>query len=165
MRALLVVVFSPVREDHSRFAERVYQLPVQALLPEAAVEALGVSVLPWASGVDIERLDPVFFKPSLYGLGDELWAVVRADAFGGPMLAYRFLQQGQRVGGLDGPVGVDAVAFPCELVDQIEGSELAASLGVVADEVPSPDVVAADSLLRQSRRQPLPPLARAARGG
>ena len=106
MRALLVVVVSPVREDHSRFAERVYQLAVQALLPESAVEALGVSVLPWASGADIESLDPIALEPLLDRLGDELGAVVRADAFGGPMLAYRFLQQGQRVGGLDGAVGV-----------------------------------------------------------
>jgi len=161
VRALLVVIVAPVREDHSRLAERVYQLAVQALLPEAAVEALGVPVLPWATGVDIESLDPIALQPSLDSLGDELGAVVGADAFGGPMLAYRLLQQGQRVGGPDGAVGVDAVALPRELVDQIERSELAPSLGVVRNEVPSPDVVAADSLLRQSRRQPLPPLARA----
>ena len=90
MRALLVVVVLPVRENHSRLAERVYQLPVQAFLPESAIEALGVPVLPWTSRIDVEGLDPVFFEPSLYDLGDELGPVVRADAFGGPMLAYRF---------------------------------------------------------------------------
>ena len=84
MRALLVVVVLPVRENHSRLAERVYQLPVQAFLPESAIEALGVPVLPWASGIDVEGLDPVFFEPSLYDLGDELGPVVRADAFGAP---------------------------------------------------------------------------------
>ena len=133
MRALLVVIVAPVREEHSRFAERVYQLAVQALLPEAAIEALCVPVLPRASGVDVEGLDPVFFEPSIDRLGDELGAVARARAFGGSMLAYRLLQQGQHVASLD---GVDAVALPGELVDQIEGSELAPSLGLVADEVP-----------------------------
>ena len=38
-------------------------------------------------------------------------------------------------------VGVDAVALSSELVVQIERSELAPSLGLVADEVPCPDVV------------------------
>ena len=157
MRPLPVVVVPPVREDQSRLAERAYQLAVQALLPEAAVEALGVSVLPGASGVDVEGLDPVFLEPSLDSLGDELGAVVGADAFGRSMLAYRLLQQSQHVGGPDGAVGVDAVALPRELVYQIEGPQLAPSLGVVRDEVPGPDVVAADSLLRQARGQPMPP--------
>ena len=62
---MLVVVVSPVREDHSRLAERVYQLPVQALLPEAAVEALGVTVLPRASWIDVEGLDAIALQPSL----------------------------------------------------------------------------------------------------
>ena len=148
MRALLVVIVPPVREDHSRFAERVYQLAVQALLPEAAVEAFGIPVLPRASWIDVESLDPVFLEPSLDRLGDELGAVVGADAFGGSMLSYRFLQQGQDVGSLDGAVGVDAVALPGKLVYQIEGPQLAPSLGVVRDEVPGPDVVAAKRLLR-----------------
>ena len=133
MRALLVVVVLTVRENHSRLAERVYQLPVQAFLPESAIEALGVPVLPWASGIDVEGLDSVFFEPSLYDLGD--------------------------VGGLDGPVGVDSVALPGALVYKIERPQLVPSLGVVRDE--GPEVVAPDSLLRQTRRQPLPPLARA----
>jgi len=57
------------------------------------------------------------------------------------MLAYRLLQQGQHIGSLYSAVGVDAVALSSELVDQIERSELAPSLGLVADEVPCPDVV------------------------
>ena len=121
MRALLVVVVPPVREDHSRFAERLYQLAVQARLLEAAVEAFGVSILPGASWIYVEGLDSIALQPSLDGLGDELGAVVRADTFGDAMPAYRLLEQGQHVGCLDGPVGVDAVALPGELVYQIEG--------------------------------------------
>ncbi len=65
-----------MRGGHSRFAELVYQLAVQALLTDSAVEALGVSVLPRVSVIYAERLDPVFFEPSLYGLGDELRPLV-----------------------------------------------------------------------------------------
>ena len=128
MRSLLVVVVLPVRENHSRLAERVYQLPVQAFLPESAIEALGVPVLPWPSGVDVEVLDSVFFESSPYDLGDEL----------GPV------------------VGADSVALPGALAYQIERPQLVPSLGVVRDE--GPEVAAPDSLLRQSRRKPLPPL-------
>ena len=71
-------MFPPAREEHSRFAEHGYQLAVQALLTDSAVEALGVTVLPWVSVICVERLDPVFFEPSLYGLGDELRPVVGA---------------------------------------------------------------------------------------
>ena len=42
--ALLAVVVPPVRRDHSRFAERLYQFPIQALLPGATIEALGLSI-------------------------------------------------------------------------------------------------------------------------
>ena len=73
-----IVVVPLAREEHSRFAERVYQLAVQALLPDSAVEALGVSVLPGVSVIYVERLDPVFVEPSLYGLSDELRPVVGA---------------------------------------------------------------------------------------
>ena len=73
-----IVVFPPAREEHSRFAERVYQLAVQALLPDSAVEALSVSVLPGVSVIYVERLDPVFVEPALYGLSDELRPVVGA---------------------------------------------------------------------------------------
>jgi len=139
----------------------VYPLAVQALIPEPAVEALGAPVLPRASRIDVESLDAIVFQPSLDGLGDELGAVVRANAFGGAMLAYCLLQQSQHVGSLDGAVGVDAVALPGELVDQIERPQLAPSLGVVTDEVPCPDVVYPDRLLGQARREPLPPLVRA----
>ena len=51
---------------------------------------------------------------------------------------------------------MDSVALPGALVYQIESPQLVPSLGVVRDE--GPEVVAPDSLLRQSRRQPLPPL-------
>ena len=39
MRSLLVLVFAPVRGDHSRFAERVHQPAVQALR-EIGIEAM-----------------------------------------------------------------------------------------------------------------------------
>ncbi len=79
------------------------------------------------------------------------------------MLADRLLQQGQRVGGLDRPVGMDAMALASAFAYQVEGPQLASPLGVVRDEAPGPDAVAAKRLPRKPRAEPLPPPARAAR--
>ncbi len=79
------------------------------------------------------------------------------------MLADRLLQQGQRVGGLDRPVGMDAMALASAFAYQVEGPQPASPLGVVRDEAPGPDAVAAKRLPRKARAEPLPPPARAAR--
>ncbi len=79
------------------------------------------------------------------------------------MLADRLLQRGQRVGGLDRPVGMDAMALASAFAYQVEGPQLASPLGVVRDEAPGPDAVAAKRLPRKPRAEPLPPPARAAR--
>jgi len=157
MGTLIVVLVSPVREDHAGLAERIYQLAVQALLPEAAVEAFRVSVLPRAAGIYIQRLYMVLREPLLDSPGDELRTVVRANILWRPMLAYRVAQSRQDIRRLDGAVRVDAAAFPRVLVDQAEGAKPAAALRMVRDEVPGPYVVAALGLLRQSGRQPLAP--------
>ena len=79
------------------------------------------------------------------------------------MLEDRLLQKGQHVGCFDRPVGMDAMALAGVFVYQIERSQLAPSLGVVRDEVPRPDVIAANPLLRKARGEALSPPARAAR--
>ncbi len=79
------------------------------------------------------------------------------------MLADGLLQRGQRVGGLDRPVGMDAMALASAFAYQVEGPQLASPLAVVRDEAPGPDAVAAKRLPRKPRAEPLPPPARAAR--
>ena len=59
MWTLVIVVVAPIGEDHSGFAQGVDQLPIKALGSEAAVEALGVSVLPGTTGIDVESLDVI----------------------------------------------------------------------------------------------------------
>ena len=48
---------TPLLDQHGRLRQRVEDLPVQQLVPELAVEALVVSVLPRAARLDKEHLD------------------------------------------------------------------------------------------------------------
>ena len=68
------------------------------------------------------------------------------------------LQQGEDIGSLDRPIRVYAVALAGVFVDQVERSELASSLGMVAHEVPGPNVIPVSGLLRQPRGTPPPTL-------
>ena len=51
-----VAVPSPLLDEHLRLFERVEDLSVQELVPELAVEALVVAVLPRTARLDVERL-------------------------------------------------------------------------------------------------------------
>src|SRR5690606_27273015 len=54
----LLLLVSPVRNDHPRFAQRVKQLTRQAFATELVVEALHEPVLPRTPGLDVKGLDP-----------------------------------------------------------------------------------------------------------
>ena len=52
-----IVLAPPLLDQHGRLRQRVEDLPVQQLVPELAVEALVVAVLPRAARLDKEHLD------------------------------------------------------------------------------------------------------------
>ena len=56
MRSDSVVVTPPRLDQHPGFSEGVEDLAVQQLIPQRAVEALVVAVLPWRARGDVERL-------------------------------------------------------------------------------------------------------------
>ena len=59
MGSLLVVQADPVRDDDSRFRQRVELLAVEALITEAGVKGFDVAVLPGRAGVYVEGADRV----------------------------------------------------------------------------------------------------------
>ena len=59
VRASVVVVVAEVSDDHAGFAQCPELLLVEALVTEAAMEALHAAVLPRAARVDVDRLDLV----------------------------------------------------------------------------------------------------------
>ena len=58
MRSLRIVEASPLLDEHLRFFKRGEDFHVQTLIPEFAVEGFYVAVLPGASRLYEECLDP-----------------------------------------------------------------------------------------------------------
>jgi hypothetical protein len=59
MRSLIVVFFAVFRARDLRLQFAGKEFYIQELVLQPGVEALRVEVLPWRSGFDIERLEPM----------------------------------------------------------------------------------------------------------
>jgi len=75
----VVVVAAPSLDQHPGFFEAAEDLAVEQLIPELAVEALVLAVLPGAAGRDIERFHRDPTEPVSDRLGRELAAVGGPD--------------------------------------------------------------------------------------
>ena len=82
MRARVVVVMPVVFHHDTGFAQGPEQFPVEAFVPEPAVEAFHEPVLPRAAWIDIDRFDLMLGQPTLNLPGDELRAIVAAQVLG-----------------------------------------------------------------------------------
>src|ERR1035441_262974 len=109
---------TPVIEHHASFTQGIDHFPIQTLGPEPAVEALGITVLPWATRINVDRADRVVLEPLLDDLGDKLRAVVTADELWGSMLLYAFLQNPRHISRRNRPVRVQRMTLTRKLVDQ-----------------------------------------------
>jgi len=58
MRSCGIEVNAPLLNQCLGFTEAVEQLAIEELIPELAVKALAVAVLPWATWRDVGRLGP-----------------------------------------------------------------------------------------------------------
>jgi len=119
---------------------------------------LGIPVLPWTARLDVDRLDAVFLQPTLDHPRNELRAVVAPDVFWHAVLLDGFGQHPQHIFRLDRPIRMDAVAFPCVFINQIERPQLSASLRVIAHKIPCPHMVPMPRLLWQPRGYAASPL-------
>jgi len=90
MRPDVVVIVTPITKHHPPFTQGVDHFPIQTLGPEPAIEALGITVLPGATRINVDRADIVVLKPLLDDPGNKLRAVVTADELWGSMLLYPF---------------------------------------------------------------------------
>ena len=78
---ILVVVVSPSIEQRARMAYVAEPLDIEKLIPQATVETLRVTVLPWASWCDVKCLDVEPRQPLPNCFRSELRTVVAADMF------------------------------------------------------------------------------------
>lgn len=78
----VVVVHPPLVENNPSLRQAQEQLAVEQLVPKPAVEALHVTVLPWARLLDGERANARPRQPLLNLLGNELGPVVAPQVLG-----------------------------------------------------------------------------------
>ena len=79
MGAFAVVSAAVVFSEHLGFDEASEEFHVQELVPEPAVKAFDVGVLPRCSWLDVERRKAALLNPVLHCERDELGAVVASD--------------------------------------------------------------------------------------
>lgn len=79
---LPLVTLTPALDQHLRLSERREDLDVQEFIPELRVQAFAVAFLPWAAGLDVERLDPDPAKPLTRVSGDEFGSVAPRELTG-----------------------------------------------------------------------------------
>jgi len=136
-----VVVASPPLDDDLRLLERVEDLAVEQLVPELAIEAFVVAVLPRAARLDVKRLHAYALQPLPQGNRDELRAVVRPDVVRHTMVHEQLRDRFQDVLRPHPPLNPDRQALACVLVDHRQHPKGPAVMGAAVDEVIGPDMV------------------------
>ena len=110
-------------------------------MPERSIEALVVTVLPWAAGIDLNGLDAGLLEPGLEVAGDELRSVVGAQILRFSVFEEQGIESIQNLGmahlGSDG----DAKRLAGVFIEDGEHLVTAAAAQLVVDEVNAPDMV------------------------
>ena len=141
MRTHRVGVLAPLLDQHTGLGQRVERLARQQLVAELAVEALHIPVLPGAAWFDVCRLGAEPGDPRLDGRGHELRPVVGADVRRRATADKQVGQHVDHLGRAQPALHPDRQALAAELVDHVEGAELAALACAILDEVVGPDMV------------------------
>lgn len=153
-----VVVLSPGLDQDARLASGSEPFGVQALVAQAAVEALVRTVLPGLSGFDVDCLDPVLGDPLQDRQRHELGAVVAAHERRGAAFAHQPREDLDHAFRADRACNVYCQALAGELVDHRQALDLLAVGACIEHEVIRPDVVGGPRRQRSGPRtgDPLP---------
>ena len=143
MRSDRVVVFTPLLDDDLGFLEAVEDFAVEQFVPQLAVEAFAIAVLPGTARCDVKGLDTDARQPLAHDLGGHLGAIVRPDVFRDAAHQHDIGHGLQNTQAVDPPCHPDRQAFPGKLINQCHQADFAAIMGLGFDEVVGPDMVAA----------------------
>jgi hypothetical protein len=153
VRSLGVVLEAPRLDDLASVVERVEPVGVQALVAEAAIEALDEGVLRRGAGLDEVQCDAALVGPLVEGVGDELRAVVDHDGRRQAAGSGELVEESGDALTRDRRVDEDAGRDTIELVEDVERAEAAAGGQVVADEVHRPLLARRGRLRRLDARR------------
>ncbi len=155
VRALRVVVDSPVFDLEACTRHGWEAVLGEALVAEAAVEALDVCVLGWFAGLDEVQNHAVAHGPVVQRHRDELGPVVDAKRFRKAVTPHESVEHAHNSSGGERGIDLNRVALAREGVDDVERAQLPSVREMVADEVHRPALIRAHA--RDARRWPRDP--------
>jgi len=151
-----VVVVAPLLDEDPGFLEAAEDLPVEKFVPQLAVEAFAIAVLPGASVrptidpldrlldglTDVEGFGTHARQPDPHNPGGHLRPVVGSDVLGNAPNQHHVCHGFQNAQAVDPSGDPDRQAFPGELIDQRHQPHIAAIPGLGLHKVIGPDIVA-----------------------
>jgi hypothetical protein len=137
-----VVVMAPLLNEDLGFLQAVEDFAVEQFVPQFAVEAFAIAVLPGAARLDVERLGADTCQPAPHYLGGHPRTVVGSDVLRDAAQQHHVSHGLQNTQAVDPPGDPDRQAFPGELIDQRHQPQLAAIMGLALDKVIGPGIVA-----------------------
>jgi len=141
VRTAMIVLHPIPRPIGPRLGQIGKLLPRQKLVPQPAVERLGVAVLPRAARLDIQRLHLGIGQPAANRRSDELRPVVAADVFRHPASHGQLRQYVDHILRCHPTSHLQSQAFPGVLVHHRQPLQRPTVAGPVVDEIPRPHMV------------------------
>jgi len=139
-----VVVPAPTLNEDPGFCQCVKDLAVEQFVPELAIEALVVAVLPWAARFDEQCLHANPRQPFPHRDGGELTAIVGTDVIRWAMPGEQIRQHMQDIVMPQAARNLDRQALAGKLIDHREHADRSTIMRAVLYEVVGPDMVAPD---------------------
>src|SRR5262245_5860459 len=136
-----VVLLFPLLTQHPRLQQAGELFGLQQLIPQPAVERLGVAVLPRCPRLNVQCPDARLRQPGPQRLGDQLRSVVAAQMTGSAPFGNHTGQHRHGGLGCHAPAHLQRQTLAGELVHQHQPLQRPPVLGPVMDKIPRPDVI------------------------
>jgi hypothetical protein len=138
MRAQVVVVVTPSAERLARMGEVIEDLFIKEFVAQAPVKAFNEGVLRRFAGRDVMPANAVFVLPFKHRAAGEFCPIIADDRCGLAIEADEGIEFASDPQTRDRCVGDQAEAFACEVIDNREDAEPAASAKYIGEKVEAP---------------------------
>lgn len=140
MRTQRVVMLSSAFDEDGCLPKGVEDFLVEQLVPELVVEAFVVAILPWRSGLDLERLHADPAQPVTDGMGGELGTIVATDVIGRAVPLEQLGEDSKDVIAPELALDMDRQALAAVLVDHRQHAERPPVMRTISHKVVAPHV-------------------------
>src|SRR5215469_18907584 len=152
----LVILSSPALNDHACSGQGRKEFAIETLVAKLIVKALYISLLPGRARLDVQALNLSCAHPLLDRLSDELRAVVAADVFGLTVAFDRPIQDPDGIQRSNGSAHFYHQTLLGVFIDESQDTQRASRLGLIVNDVPTPDLIGSLSSVASCRRDSNP---------